>query len=461
MFSKDESGIAMVTALLVTMVVLLLGVVVVALSAHNVSQSSFDRKRVQSIGAAEAGLDGYLSALQTSTGTATCNPMDADLTTTPPAHYHVTIQLYSAWPPVAGTELACPPPTDPLGALVISKGTAVVTGNPLAVSRTMETLVRLVPIYGGFNKAIFSDTVLNMGNKFTLNGNQGNDGDVYTNGNFSLSNNTSIAGTVYAQGYADIAQGVVKANVWAGGYVNLSSGIVVFGNGTSSTSYIALSNNSTIQGNAKAATTITGGTINGTKTPNSPSPAPPAVPLPQIGFIQQAWLDAGYQIVNYSSCAAAKTAIDAGFGQDTVVRISPTCALTWGNNSTVGVPHNLAIITDGSVTTVNQTNWNGPAGNATLFLIRPYQTGLNCASGNYDTSVSNNTNFNNLQVFVYTQCNISFANNNAGGSAAQLIGGTVDISNQCTVNFVPILVPGFNLLGYSAQPSYVREITNS
>ena len=34
-FSKDESGIAMVTALLVTMVVLLLGVVVVALSAHN------------------------------------------------------------------------------------------------------------------------------------------------------------------------------------------------------------------------------------------------------------------------------------------------------------------------------------------------------------------------------------------------------------------------------------------
>jgi len=66
-FSKDESGIAMVTALLVTMVVLLLGVVVVALSAHNVSQSAFDRKRVQSIGAAEAGLDSYLSALQTST----------------------------------------------------------------------------------------------------------------------------------------------------------------------------------------------------------------------------------------------------------------------------------------------------------------------------------------------------------------------------------------------------------
>src|SRR5712692_4300566 len=189
----------MVTALLVTMVVLLLGVVVIALSAHNVSQSAFDRKRVQSIGAAEAGLDAYLSALQTSTGSATCTPIDADLTTTPAAHYHVTIQLYSAWPPVAGSELACPPPSDPLGALVVSKGTAVVTGNPTAVSRTMETLVRLVPIYGGFNKAIFSDTILNIGNKLTLNGYQGNDGDVYTNGDFSLNNNTLISGSVYAQ----------------------------------------------------------------------------------------------------------------------------------------------------------------------------------------------------------------------------------------------------------------------
>ena len=76
-------------------------------------------------------------------------------------------------------------------------------------------------------------------------------------------------------------------------------------------------------------------------------------------------------------------------------------------------------------------------------------------------TISNNTNFNNLHLFVYSQCTINFANNNAGGSAAQLIGGTVNITNQCTMDYVPIIVPGFNLIGYNSQPSYLREVKNS
>jgi len=57
-----------------------------------------------------------------------------------------------------------------------------------------------------------------------------------TNGSFTLGNNTVIGGSVYAQGSATIAQGVVKANVWAKNAVGLSSGIQVMGDGTSSTS---------------------------------------------------------------------------------------------------------------------------------------------------------------------------------------------------------------------------------
>jgi hypothetical protein len=453
----------MVTALLVSMVLLFLSVAVVALSLHNSTQSALDRKRVQAIDAAEAGIDGYMSMLTGTSGSATCAPIDADLQTTPPAHYHVDITLYSTWPPANGTQITCQNPlsAQPLGALVVSKGTAVNTGNPTAVSRTMEMEIRLAPIYGGFGKAIFSDTGLNIQNKFTLNGNQGNDGDVYTNGNYIEANNSVIGGSAYAQGYADISQGVVKANVWANNYVNLSNAIQVFGNATSSTSSITLSSNSHVYGNAKAGTTISGGQIDGTKTPNSPSGPPPQVPLPQIGFNQQAWIDAGFTIVNFANCALAQTAINAGFPVDTVVRISPTCNITWGNNTTLSVPRNLAIITDGSLTTQNQTNWNGPAGGSTLYWIRPYQSGLNCASGNYDMSISNHTSFNNLHVFVYSQCTINFANNNAGGSAAQLIGGTVNITNQCTMDYVPIIVPGFNIIGYNSQPSYLREVKNS
>ena len=43
----------------------------------------------------------------------------------------------------------------------------------------------------------------------------------------------------------------------------------------------------------------------------------------------------------------------------------------------------------------------------------------------------------------------------------QIIGGTVNITNQATMNYVPIIVPGYNLTGYNASMSYLREIRNS
>ena len=476
---NEERGIAMVTALLVSLVVLFLSIVVVALSLHNSTISAFDRKRIQAVDAAEAGIDAWFSGLVTSTGGAVCNSTqwDATLPSAPNASYDVTITLYSAWPPVPGlpplgNEITCPAnpadplAADPLGAMVVSKGTAATAGSTTAVSRTMQSEVRFTPIFGGFNKAIFSDTGLNLGNQLTVHGYQGNDGDVYTNGNFSLNNNTQISGSAYSQGFADIAQGVIKANVWANNYVHLSNGLQAFGNATSSTSYISLSSNSTVFGNAKAGTTISGGTIQGTSTANSPSGPPPQVPLPHLTYNQCAWTcapptGAGYTEVDYSSCAAAQAFITNGAVGDYVVKVSPTCALSWGNNSTVTLKGNVAIITDGSFTTVNQTNWNSVGGTWTLYVIRPWQAGLNCATGNYNINVSNNTNFNNnMKLFVYSQCTINFGNNNAGGVNGQIIGGTVNITNQMTMNYVPILVPGFNLTGYNVQPSYLREIEN-
>jgi hypothetical protein len=476
---SEERGVAMITALLVSMVVLTISVTVIALSMHNSSISANDRKRIQAVDAAEAGIDAWFSGLTQVNKGDMCDAAawDGTLPSIPGASYDVSITLYSTWPPQTGTEIACPGPgqplpVPPLGALVVSKGTAVAATSPVSVSRTMQTEVRLTPIYGGFNKAIFSDTQLNMQNKLTLNGYQANDGDIYTNGNLTLNNNTTIAGTAYAQGYADIAQGIVKQDVWAGSYVTLSNGIEVFGNGTSSTSSIGLSSNSTIDGNAKAGTTISGGTIKGTKTANSPSGPPPQTALPKLTFDQQSWVNDGYTVSTFATCALAKAFIDSGPTGKNVVRITPTCAaggLSWGNNSTVNVKGDLAIFVDGgtaatgAISTVNQTNWNAVGGAWTVYFVVPYRQGLNCTKPSpYDISVSNNTGFNNgLKVFVYSQCNVDFGNNNANGVNGQIIGGTVTITNQMTLNYVPILVPGFNLLGYNVQPSYVREIANS
>jgi cytoskeletal protein CcmA (bactofilin family) len=454
-----EDGFAMVTAILVSMVVLALSLVVINLAVHNSSQSAFDRDRVMAINAAEAGLDNYLSQLA-SNPTPPCTS-SVDVGNVPVQHYDVSIQLFTVWPPTGPGQCPLGAGQEAAGALVISKGTTVSAG--ASVARSMETAVSLTPIFGGLNQAIFSDQQLNLQNKLNVNGNVGNDGDVYTNGNFGLGNNTVISGNVYAQGYAAIGQGIVKANVWANDYVDFSGGIQVMGNAQSSTSSITLSNNSRIYGNAKAGTTISGGTIDGSKTPNSPSGPPPQIPLPQVKYVQAEWVKNGYQILTPVTCAAAQTFIDVPHAADWVVRVSPACNLSWnGTNRDFG--GNLAIITDGSFTLRNQTTWNGVNGKHTLFIIRPYESGLLChppTPGPYDFSISNNTSFNNLQVFIYSQCTIDFGNNNASGFDGQIIGGQVNITNQMTVNFKPITVPGFNKIGYRSDISYLREIPNS
>ena len=53
----EERGLAMVMALMVTFVVLLLSLVVLAQATHNIQASGYDRKRLTSVGAAEAGID--------------------------------------------------------------------------------------------------------------------------------------------------------------------------------------------------------------------------------------------------------------------------------------------------------------------------------------------------------------------------------------------------------------------
>jgi type II secretory pathway pseudopilin PulG len=456
-----EDGFAMITAILVSVVVLALSLVVVNLAVHSSGESRVDRDRVLAINAAEAGLDNYMSALIT-----TPNPpctSSVDVGSTPVEHFDVSILLYTSWPPTGSGQCPLAAGQDPAGALVTSKGTTLAGAPP--ISRSMETAIQLTPIYGGLNQAIFSDKQLNLQNKLDVNGNVGNDGDVYTNGNFALGNNTVISGNVYAQGYADIAQGVVKANVWANGYVNFTNGIQIMGNAQSSTSYIQLSNNSHIYGSAKAGTTIAGGTIDGGITPNSPSGPPPQIALPQVPYVPQEWTNKGYTITNFSSCALAKAFISVPHAGDYVVRISPACSLSWGGSSPdVHLGGNLAIITDGSFNLANQNNWFGDGSRRTLFIIRPYQSGLVCnppTPGPYDFTIENNTSFNNLQTFIYSQCTINFGNNNASGFDGQIIGGQVNITNQMVVNFKPITVPGFNRLGYRSDVSYLREIPNS
>jgi cytoskeletal protein CcmA (bactofilin family) len=484
---RDERGIALITALLVTTVVVSLGLVVVALSLHNSAQSSLDRKRVQAIAAAEAGIDATLSQLvkgvQLSGNKTLPCTVSNTLTTSPPAEYEVAIDYYSTWPPT-GSPVTCPSgglpagPNDPrpAGAVVTSRGTAVTSASTVAKSRTMQTAVRLTPIFGGLNQAVFSDVVLNFQNRFTINGNVSNDGDVYTNGDLTLSNYTSISGSAYSQGAADIGQGIIQQDVWARNAVSLASGSSVFGDVTSSTSSVDLANAHVYQ-DVRAGASITVDTasqVDGDQTPNSPQGPPPQFPFPQLKWNEAGWTNPSppaspYTVTHFTDCASAKSFVASGSPGNRVARIDATCNLLWRSPADrfVNVRGNLAIITNGSLSTQNRVTFRGIGGNAdgtpwTVFLIRPYPDvgSLNCAGGLYDISVANFTEFENLRIFVYSPCTVNFGNNNAAGVDGQIIGGTVNITNQMVLNFRPIIVPDFNVTGYNSDISFLREIVN-
>jgi len=77
---RDERGMALISAMLVMMVVTVLGIGAIAMSNHSLNATQVNRKQVQSIGAAEAGIDLAMNGLQSAappcsmSGTLTSGP---------------------------------------------------------------------------------------------------------------------------------------------------------------------------------------------------------------------------------------------------------------------------------------------------------------------------------------------------------------------------------------------------
>ncbi len=472
---KDERGVAMVTALMISVVVLIFSVAVVSLSLHNSGASARDRKRVDAISSAEAGIDATMATIQAavidksqSKYTLPCTVTEP-LPETPTAKYDVTVNYYTTYPP-SGDPMACPPTTVPAAATLTSKGTSV-TGAQSA-SRTMEAEARLAPVYGAFGQAIFSNTGINLNNHLGVNGNKGNDGDLYTNGNLSCSNNSNIAGSAFVQGTISLSSSCTFAqDGYAKGSVTMINSALIGHDVISATAGLVMSNTTHINHNVTVGTTCTGcttgssGRIGGTVTTGHQSPVPPVRSMPLIDFTPQdaqTWKDAGFtnQPI-YPSCAAARTAILAGYTTKTVARISPACSLAF-NGDTISLKEDLVIMADGPITFANHNQVQSFSGTAyTFYMIEPTNgiTNPDCAATNRNISVSNQTNFVGVYTFAYTQCTLTWQNNN-DGLGGQMIGGTVNITNLYDMSFVPIYFPTGVITGFREDLAFKREIVN-
>jgi Tfp pilus assembly protein PilX len=489
---RDERGVALITALMVTFVIAALALMVVQLSMHNVDQSNYDRKRVQSVNASEAGVDYTWNTIEQSnpatlaanynttthvgtyTGTLGTGPGTASFTS--------TVKYYDT----NGTLMTTAPTQNvyPANALITSVGTTNGT-----VNRTVQSYVKLTPIRQAIQSAVLinGSGTTSFGNNFTINGDQGTDADIHIEyGNLSISNQPNIYGNVYVSGtncttanattcgtLSVANNNVIHGNAWSWGSMTLQQNnqSTVLGNAQSSAANIAGSG--VIGGNATAATTIASSLhVSGSKYPTSPtSQHPPAVTFPNVCWdtvgtscngVSSEYASAGYTIVTYSgatACTDAQNALTSThYTANTVVRIAATCDITIGNNKTVTFDKNLVVFTNGGVVMQQQNNWNGQNNN-TLAFITGYQSGMttSCSSNSYNITTSNYSNFNNVYVSFYTPCTLTIANLNS--FSGQILGGDVNLSGNFTLNYKPVLLPGLGkIVGFQQDVVYEREV---
>lgn len=449
-----EEGVALITAVMISAIVMVLGATAVSVAIHNSEASSRDRRRVQSIGSAEAGLDYYFSHLQdVSPGEIQC-AITQELTGSPTAAFVVEAEYFDE----AGDLIPCETLSDdilPDSALITSEGTTSGV-NP---TRTMQSFIYLIPkppkAFG--DSAIFSDGDPTFSSNVQVISGAAINADIYTNGNIRFESNSIVNGSVYAQGSIEMASNSeVKRNLWAGTTINLSGNSIVRGDVTASSSSVTMTNQAHVYGDAQAATTITtSGTsvIDGLRIQNTPYDPPPQRPFPEYTYDPQDWIDAGHSVSSFSDCNAAREYITGISGGDHTVRITSSCLLEMPSNSTTTVRGNLAIISEGGLRMRSNSSFVSDGNEHNLFLI----FGLGKVSP-CDIDFESNTDVgDDLTTLFYTPCTINM-NSNSFAAKGQMFGGKVNFSSNSNLTFELIPVPGLAPAGFDEDITYIREV---
>jgi hypothetical protein len=472
----DERGVAMIIAVSVAFVVLILSTVVVAQSIHSLESSGYDRERLLSVNAAEAGTNQWYAYLQSTPSLSMaadpgCDASTGTLSIAQTVQSGPSAAAFDAVGTFYGsdgvTTMNCSTFTDTnFPSFVKVRSTGTINGSP---NRTLETYVRLTPNYGGFAAAILAVNGTTITNNFTINGSSGNDGDIYIlNGNFRVTNSMTLSGNVYVpNGTAQIENtSTVKGNVWANGNVTLQNSATIQGDALSSAGNI--SGVGTINDDATAAGSVvtTNLTIGGIITQGVTMPAVPTQAFPQITSSTGAWIASGYTLVDLSTstgatlCAKARDWIKNRWSTsgitNALIRINTTCTFSNTNNDVFSVLGNLAILNDGGFNLTQQSNWNGTTGTIKhVHFISVYSAAA--CTGTKDITVSNNTNFNSFtNVSFYTPCAASMNNTNA--FSGQVLSKVITIGNNFKMNYKPVLVPGITgITGFKQDIAYIHE----
>lgn len=480
---RDERGVAMITVILIGMVSTLLSVVAVSVTLHTFHETANGRRRVQATGSAEAGVDLAVAALSSNPYSTMPCSLNGALSTQPgQASYDTTITYYATSPP-SGAALACPLGQVPASAEIHSVGSTNLRayGHP-----AIDALVQLTPVLSkGLTTAIFSDQDFWPQNPLTVYGNNGNDANVYSNGNIYCAANTTVYGSIYSQGRIggtapDGAAGrtcYAKVDMYAKTAVDVSGPFGVGHDMSASQGNIAMSGPYVVENDATAKSTNTGGTVKGKRGSNQSGIAnPPLQTLPTFTYKPVDWTGwtVGYE---GSSCTDAQTAITnmGSATNKTLIVVHGTCKVSLphgGSGAKTLLAQDLAIIAEGGIVETGEL-WFGSTGTQhQMMLIIPTNAVTASQPCNYTLTVPDSTGPHDidfkgeiyalsggLDIFMFSPCKVLLENatHNLRG---QIYAQEVMLKNRTVINFVPFTVPGMTTTSsglYTTQILYKRE----
>ncbi|MEO8291937.1 MAG: hypothetical protein ABI635_02260 [Actinomycetota bacterium] len=492
---REEEGLAMVVALMVTFVVLLLSIVVLAQATHNIQAAGYDRKRLTSVGAAEAGIDHMYNYFQKTAASALAlDPVSSVVTlgTSPnTVTYDTAITYYGNSSGTILCGVAAAGSTCQGSATVFSN-----TNRPSSVKvrsvgtssdgtkRLMESFIALRPVIGGPQGAIVTNGNTAFSNNFTV---SGVDADVYVlSGNFTApSGLESINGSIYVPGgSANIGTNVtVAGQVFARDSVTLNHPQLVVGGDVKSSTMGVTKTAGTVRGAIHYCSS--GGSAPSGSVNDCPSPVPGnGSTFPQLTYDTTTWTttqDDGsrwYQIIptpagGKNQCQVARDAIEAGVtppsGYTGVVYYITDATCVFNNSppaGTISLNGDLAIVATGGIHLQQSPLFVGVGGTRKVVLMAPWpSTGSpTCpASGTvdapYTVAVDNKVEFDNAttSVLVYAACGATMLNNNSAFNGQVIAQNTV-IGNLFNMNYQEISVPGRTITGFKEDVAYIREV---
>ncbi len=494
----EEEGLAMVMALMVTFVVLLLSIVVLAQATHNIQASGYDRKRLTSVGAAEAGIDYMYNYFQkTGASSLTVDPVASAVTlgTTPnTVTYDTSLTYYGN---SSGTVACGVVPVAPATSTCQTSATTFSnTNRPSSVKvrsvgtssdgtkRLMESFIALRPVTGGSQGAIVTNSDTAFSNNFTV---SGVDADIYVlTGNFTApSGLESINGSIYVPtGSVNIGTGVtLSGQVFARDAVTLNHPQLVIGGDVKSSTKGVTQTAGTVRGMIRFCSS--GGSAPAGSVNDCPSPVPGAdATFPQLTYDTTTWTTAQddgsrwYQIIptpvsGKNQCQVARDAIEAGVtppsGYTGVVYYITDSTCVFANNtnaSTITLNGDLAVVATGGIHLNNHPRFVGAGATRKVVLMAPWPSSGSptCpASGTtdvpYTVAVDNHVEFDSstTSVLVYGACGANMLNNNSSFNG-QVIAQNTTIGNLFNMNYQKISVPGQNISGFKEDVAYIREV---